>query len=189
MNLMEMKLLKLQSKLSKNDIYLPAEDTYFLEDYIKNEKGDSALDIGTGSGYLTKSLSRSFRFVVATEVNFDAIRNQSNKPENLVCCNGADALTNQFDLIICNMPYLSSEEILDISTDGGPEGVVIPLKIIKSAKNCLKPGGKFLFLTSSLSNHQKLVENTKKEGFNVKIIAKKKLFFEELILVEIRKSV
>jgi len=45
MNLMEMKLLKLQSKLLKNDVYLPAEDTYFLEDYIKNEKGDSAEDI------------------------------------------------------------------------------------------------------------------------------------------------
>jgi len=184
-----MKLLKLQSKLSKNDIYLPAENTYFLDDYIKNEKGDSALDIGTGSGYLAKSLSRSFRFVVATDVNIDAIRNPSNKHKNLLCCNGADALTNQFDLIICNMPYLPSEEILDISTDGGPEGVVIPLKIIKSAKNRLKPGGKFLFVTSSLSNYQKLVENTEKEGFDVKIIAKKKLFFEELILVEMKKSV
>ena len=67
--------------------------------------------------------------------------------------------------------------------------VIIPLKIIKSAKNRLKPGGKFLFVTSSLSNYQKLVENTEKEGFDVKIIAKKKLFFEELILVEMRKSV
>ena len=82
------------------------------------------------------------------------------------------------------MPYLASEEISDVAIDGGPEGVEIPMKIIKSAKNCLKSGGKFLFVTSSLSNYQKLVDLTKKEGFNVEIKAKKKLFFEELILVQ-----
>ena len=173
----------MQNKLS-NDTYLPAEDTYFLEDHIKNEKGESALDIGSGSGYLTKSLSKSFRFVVGTDVNLTALKNQSNKPENLVCCNGADALQNKFDLIICNMPYLASEEISDVATDGGPEGLVIPMRIIKSAKHCLKQRGKFLFISSSLSNYEKLAELTRKEGFDVLIKAKKKLFFEELILIE-----
>ncbi len=90
----------------------------------------------------------------------------------------------KFDLIICNMPYLASEEIFDVATDGGPEGVGIPIKIIKSVKNCLKLGGKFLFVSSSLSNYQKLVDLTKKEGLDVEIKAKKKLFFEELILLE-----
>lgn len=173
----------MQNKLS-NDTYQPAEDTYFLEDHIKNEKGESALDIGSGSGYLTKSLSKSFKFVVGTDVNFEALKNQSNKPENLVCCNGADALQNKFDLIICNMPYLASEEISDVATDGGKEGVMIPMRIIKSAKNCIKQGGKFLFVSSSLSNYEKLAEQTRKEGFEVKIKAKKKLFFEELIIIQ-----
>lgn len=173
----------MQNKLT-NDIYRPAEDTYFLEDYIKAEKGESALDIGSGSGYLTKSLAKSFRFVVGTDVNFGALKSQSNKHQNLVCCNSADALQKKFDFIICNMPYLATEEISDIATDGGPEGIVIPMKIIKSAKLCLKSGGKFLFVSSSLSNFQKLAELTRKEGFEVKIKAKKKLFFEELILIE-----
>lgn len=177
----------MQNKLA-NDTYQPAEDTYFLEDHIKNEKGESALDIGSGSGYLTKSLAKSFRFVVGTDVNFKALKNQSKKPENLVCCNGADALQKKFDLIICNMPYLASEEISDIATDGGPEGIVIPMEIIKSAKNCLKPRGKFLFVSSSLSNYQKLAEMTRNEGFEVGIKARKKLFFEELILIEATKS-
>ncbi len=183
-----MRLSKLQSKLSKNETYSPAEDTYFLEDHIKNEKGDTALDIGSGSGYLTKVLSRSFHFVVGTDINFEALQNQSNKTKNLVCCNAADVLSKQFDLIICNMPYLASDEILDIATDGGSEGLEVPMKIIKSAKNCLKRGGKFLFVTSSLSNYEKLVESTQDEGFDAEILARKKLFFEELILVEARKS-
>jgi len=178
----------LQSKLSKSETYQPAEDTYFLHDHIKNEKGDAALDIGSGSGFLTRALLKSFNFVVGTDLNFDALKNQSVKPENLVCCNAADVLSRQFDLIICNMPYLATDEISDLATDGGPEGLVAPMKIIKSAKNCLKPGGKFLFVTSSLSNFQRLVEKTQDEGLDVEILAKKKLFFEELILIKAVKS-
>ena len=173
------------NKLS-SDTYVPAEDTFFLEDHIKNEKGESALDIGTGSGHLIKSLSKSFSFVVGTDINFDALKNQSTKLVNLVCCNGADALHKKFDLIICNMPYLTSDKIVDVTTDGGTEGVVIPMKIIKSAKHCLKNEGKFLFVSSSLSNFHKLIDSTRKEGFDVKIIVTKKMFFEELILIEAR---
>ena len=156
---------------------------------MKNERGNCALDIGSGSGYLTRVLSKSFSIVVGTDVNFDALKTQLNKTTNLVCCNASDALLMKFDLIVCNMPYLTSDEILDIATDGGPEGVVIPMKIIISAKNCLKPGGKFLFVTSSLSNYKKTVEKTKKLGLEVEILDKKKLFFEELILVQAKNSI
>jgi len=144
----------LQNKLS-NDVYLPAEDTYFLEDHIKNEKGDAALDIGSSSGYLTKSLSKSFRFVVGTDVNFEALNNQSNKPENLVCCNGADALQNKFDLIICNMPYLASEECLSRF----PESI------------------SFLILKYSSESKEGTVSISRKRfGNNTKVSLDKKLF-------------
>ena len=76
---------------------------------------------------------------------------------------------------------------MDIATDGGAEGLEIPLKIIKSAIPCLKATGKFLFITSSLSNYQELINATKKEGLTVKVLAKKKLFFEELIIIEAKK--
>jgi len=82
------------------------------------------------------------------------------------------------------MPYLNTDEILDIRTDGGRDGLEIPMKIIDSAKSRIKPGGKFLYITSSLSNFKKLISYTELDGFNVSILAKKKLFFEELILVE-----
>jgi len=73
---------------------------------------------------------------------------------------------------------------LDIRTDGGRDGLEIPMKIIDSAKSRIKPGGKFLYVTSSLSNFKKLISYTELDGFNVSILAKKKLFFEELILVK-----
>ena len=89
-------------------------------------------------------------------------------------------------MIICNLPYLATNEIIDIATDGGIEGVEIPSKIIKSALSCLNESGKFIFVTSSLSNYKKLIHNINLEGFSAKILARKKLFFEELILVEVK---
>jgi len=147
-----------------------------------------ALDVGSGSGYLTKLLSEKFSFVVGTDINFDVLKNQTYKTQNIVCCNGGDAIMSKFDLIVCNLPYLATDEILDIATDGGLEGFEIPKKIFDSVINNIQKGGKFIFVTSTLSNYQRLIDYTKKLGLNSKIIAKKKLFFEELILVESQKT-
>ncbi len=174
----------MQKKFSNNEPYTPAEDTYFLEDNLVNEKGKNALDIGTGSGYLTRTLSQNFSQVIATDIDFNSLINQNNKIKNCICCDAADALNCKFDLIVCNMPYLQSDEISDRRVDGGKEGVEVPLKIIKSAVKCLNDSGKMLFVTSSLSNYEKLMDESKKLGLELKIVAKKKLFFEELIIVE-----
>ncbi len=170
--------------MSEAESYTPSEDTFFLADYIKNEKGESALDIGTGSGYLAALLEKSFSFVVGTDLVFNVLKKQEYFTANNVCCNGADAINQQFDLVICNMPYLNTDEVSDVRTDGGKYGLEIPIKIIDSAKSQIKPGGKFIYVTSSLSDFKKLISYTELEGFNVNILAKKKLFFEELILVQ-----
>ncbi len=155
-----------------------------MVDNIENEKGDFALDIGSGSGYLTKLLSENFSFVVGTDINYEVLKHQTYKTKNLICCNGSDALKIKFDLIVCNLPYLATDEILDIATDGGNEGFEIPKQIIDSACNNIKKNGKFIFVTSSLSNYQKLIDYASKLGLKTRIMTKKKLFFEELILVE-----
>ena len=177
----------MQKKFSNNEPYAPAEDTYFLEDNLVNEKGKNALDLGTGSGYLTRTLSQNFSQVIATDIDFNSLINQNKKIKNRICCDAADALNCKFDLIVCNMPYLQSDEISDRRVDGGKEGVEVPLKIIKSAVRCINDSGKMLFVTSSLDNYEKLMDESKKLGLDLRIIARKKLFFEELLLVEARK--
>jgi release factor glutamine methyltransferase len=174
----------LQKKFVTNDEYKPAEDTFFLADYVEQEKGYSALDVGSGSGFLTQLLCKNFSFVVGTDINFPVLKNQTYKTNNVICCNGADAINYEFDLIICNLPYLATEEIIDVATDGGKEGFQIPKKIFDSVFDKIKPRGKFLFVTSSLSNYQKLIDYTHKSGLKSQIVSRKKLFFEELILVE-----
>jgi release factor glutamine methyltransferase len=170
------------------EAYAPAEDTFFLAEHIGRESGEFALEIGTGSGYLAKLLQQNFNLVVATDVDYVALKGQHDKIKNNVCCDGASALGQKFDLVVCNLPYLPSEKIIDKTIDGGPEGLVVPLSIIRSAISCIKQGGKIILLTSSLANYQRLMEKTQSMGFSVRIIAKKRLFFEELIIFEAIRS-
>ncbi len=174
----------MQNKSIKTEYYSPAEDTLFFANHIQNEKGKYALDIGTGSGYLANVLLANFEVVIATDIDLEATKKAHHLIENCICCNSADPFTIKFDLVICNLPYLPSEEISDPTVDGLDEGLLVPLQIINSAKNVIKKGGKILYLTSSLANYKKLLEETEYLGFYTKIIATKKLFFEELILVE-----
>ncbi len=174
----------MQSKYLKNDEYPPSEDTFFIVDNIKNEHGNFALDVGSGSGYLTKLLSENFSFVVGTDINFDVLAHQTYKTDNLVCCSGSDAFKKKFDFIVCNLPYLATDGILDIATDGGVEGFEVPKKIFDSVIKNMAKNAKFIFVTSSLSNYQKLIDYAQELGLKTQIIAKQKLFFEELILVE-----
>ena len=174
--------MKLQ-KNSINEEYSPAEDTYFIADNIASECGSSALDVGSGSGFLTQLLEKKFELVVGTDINFNVLRNQTFHSKNIICCNGGDALKIKFDFIVCNLPYLATDSILDISTDGGKEGFEIPKQIFDSVFPLIKEGGKFVFVTSSLSNYGKLLDYAQNYGLASKIIAKKKLFFEELILI------
>ena len=175
-------------KESQNSYYIPAEDSFFLADYIENKKGASALDIGTGSGILANILSTNFSLVVATDVNISALVKAHDTLDNCICCNAADALHTSFDLIVCNLPYLPSDELLDPAVDGLSDGTVIPSMIIKSASSRIEKNGKMIFLTSSLAKYETLVELSESLGFYVTIAAKKKLFYEELIIIECTKK-
>ena len=174
--------------MSKSDEYLPAEDTFLIAENIQNERGQAALDVGSGSGYLTKLLAANFSLAVGTDIDYGVLKDQTYKTGNLVCCHGSDALGPGFDLVVCNLPYLATDEILDVATDGGRDGLEVPKKILDSVCRNIKSTGKFIFVTSSLSDFQGLIGYAQGLGLDCRIVAKKRLFFEELILVEAKKS-
>lgn len=175
-------------KESHNNYYIPAEDSIFFADYLKDKKGGSALDIGTGSGILANVLLKNFSLVVATDVNILALVKAHETLDNCICCNAADALHARFDLVVCNLPYLPSDELLDPAVDGLHDGTIIPSVIIKSASSRIEKNGKMVFLTSSLAKYETLVQLAESLGFHVTIVAKKKLFYEELIIIECTKN-
>ncbi len=163
--------------------YTPSEDTYLLCDYIEELSGESALEIGGGSGYVSKVLERNFKRVVCTEISFHILCNQTYPVTNPVCCNAADAIHGQFDAILSNPPYLDTEVIRFPDTDGGPGGIAIPGMFMCSAAPLLKPGGQLAMITSSLSRYDQLLNLARSLGLHAEIAMKKKLFFEELYVL------
>lgn len=167
--------------------YAPAEDTFLLDDHVRGRSGRRALDIGSGSGYITRSLEGSFGTVVGTDVSHAVLRGQTYAGANRVCCDGADALSGQFDLVVCNPPYLATDRIDDVSTDGGPGGTLVPLRILRSAAPRIAPGGSLLIVSSSLSRYDELIAEAERLGLAASVLARRRLFFEELVVVEARR--
>lgn len=172
--------------------YLPSDDTYLMLDSLVGYRGNSALEIGVGSGIILKELCKSFPVVVGTDIDLDALLccNRLNRIEaDLICCDGAKALApfQKYDLIVSNPPYLPTEDddIYDKTIYGGMAGSDVALEFIISAINLLSQHGAILVLLSSLSNIPQVYNVIASLGLCRRTISTKKLFFESLSVEEI----
>ena len=194
-------------KVSK-EVYSPAEDSFLLEGCVLKEKltGKKCLDLGCGSGIQSVALLRAgAKIVVAVDINENALKvtqkNAANflkkqnksktKTQNIghfqeFCAlksNLFSDILGSFDFIAFNPPYVPSEEVKWVDLDGGEKGRVVIDKFLKNVRPHLKEGGVLLLLVSSLNNPKEIIEVLEKDNFSVKIVGKKKLFFEELIVL------
>ena len=181
-------------------IYEPAEDSYLLEnvikDYLKDKnKNLKILDMGAGSGIQAQTCKNlGFNNILCADISREAIESLENKKFNAV---KSDLFSNinkksKFDLIIFNPPYLpeDKDEPKDsrLVTTAGKKGYEIIVKFLKQAKIYLKKEGIILLLVSSLSKPEVIEKQAKTLDYNLKQVANQKLFFEELFVCEIRKK-
>lgn len=173
--------------------YQPSDDTYLMLDSLTRYRGKSALEIGIGSGVVLRELSKRFSVVVGTDNDYAALTfcNQSNDMKaDLVCCDGAKALSSsqKYDLIVSNPPYLpfDDNDIFDRTIYGGITGSEKAIEFLKSAICLLSQHGAILILLSSLSNMPKFYGEVALLGLSRRTISRKKLFFESLLVEEIR---
>lgn len=178
---------------STEHIYYPEDDTFLLFNVIRRYSLDKVLEIGTGSGLLALELAKINRFVVGVDINFNALnelrisesKKNINSKLNIICCDSSSPFRDDvFDLVVFNPPYLPSEKIDDNTIYGGPSGVEISKIWFKDASRILKNNGKIVFLTSSISDVKGLFNYSRKLGFKIKVLKRKKLFFEELLVAE-----
>ena len=92
------------------------------------------------------------------------------------------SLNGKFDIILFNAPYLPRDKNepkdSQLETTGGKRGDEISIKFLKQAVKHLNKDGKIFLLISSLTPLNKI------DRFHPKIVARKKLFFEELLILE-----
>jgi len=170
-------------------LYLPSEDSIFLSNTVNQYHGQLALEIGTSSGIILKELSKNFRIVIGTDIDFDSLKYSQSvlKNNRLICCDAASAIHNiKFDLIVTNPPYLpNNPNHVDRTVDGGPTGIEVSIHILASVLDKLSEKGKILIVVSSISEKKKLDNFISKKKLVMKQIAQKNLFYESLEILEI----
>lgn len=172
-------------------IYEPAEDSFFmmshLLDYLDGleNKDIFYLDMGTGSGILAEEARESgVKRIICADKNLDSVKFTAKKGFVSVETDLFSNISESFDLITFNAPYLpEDEEDLEdeeskLTTTGGKRGDEIPIIFIEEALGHLNKGGKIFLLVSSLTPLKGIRELGGKE------VARKNLFFEELIIFE-----
>ena len=178
-----------------NKIYEPKEDSFLLANKIQNMKSVKTLEVGIGSGLVTNELIKISKIVIGTDISYDVLLEYKKSPNNinsidLVCCINCDVFRhNVFDLIVFNPPYLSSHDIVDLAVDGGIDGIQITVEILETIYPILKINGEILFVSSSFSNYVKIINLLEKQGFQVKIVDKYHVFFEDIILIHAKNNV
>ena len=180
-------------------IYYPREDSLLIAEAIEEMelKGKNALEIGCGSGFLSILMAKSGAAVMAADINAEAIETAKKNAENNGFFNLHFAVSDLFekmdgcfDIIIFNPPYLPKEEgeAHDLTYSGGPTGREIIEKFIAAAGKYIKENGKILFLISSLTGEKEVLNIFEKNGFLVAAIKRKKIPWEELIVMEARQK-
>lgn len=173
--------------------YKTAEDTLLLADVIEAQRARIALEIGVGSGFVTEQLARNIPRPVGTDISAEAIRETRDRlkqsrlfhqTELLRAVGAACFRPRSFDLVAFNPPYLPSRRTMNEAVDGGQGGIQRALEILRQVKEVLKPSGTVLLVISSLSDYPKLLGAMEQLGYEIKRIRSKKLFFEELHLIE-----
>jgi release factor glutamine methyltransferase len=178
-----------------NGVYEPDEDSFLMAEAIEVESGDFVLDVGCGSGLLGLVAAKTAERVLSVDINPAALEctlenGRLNGASNLEI-RRSDLFSNiseSFDIIIFNPPYLPTEvdEPIDGSSlawDGGPSGREVIDRFLPDAPEHVNDGGKIYLLGSSLSDYEKTISVLKDFGFQISIVASKKLDFEELVVI------
>ena len=177
----------------RHDVYRPAEDSFLLAENLLVEEGDTVLDIGTGTGILALAAAEKADRVVGTDINPITVElARENARVNGIGnvdffrCDLFPPGNERFDLIVFNPPYLPVNEpgLLEKAWSGGEGGIEIIERFLDSVSDYLKGGGIFELLVSSLCDLERIDEVMKKNQIEYEIIAKRKLFFEELSVVK-----
>jgi len=176
-------------------VYEPQEDSEMLLDYIPDYAYGHVLDMGTGSGLLAFEAAKHANYVLAVDIDSEAVANVKEEVIKRKLKNVAVRESNlfsnissdkKFNLIIFNPPYLPKEEgdSYDKALYGGLQGwEIIDAFLIEAFKH-LESEGVILMLFSSHTNEDR-VKILMSINYDFEKIAEKSYFFERLFIYKL----
>lgn len=173
-------------------VYSPSDDTFLMLDVLAGFRleGREVLDVGTGSGALGLYCAMRGAQVTATDIDQKALGHALKAAQDLrvnlriIHSDLFSNVTGRFDLVVFNPPYLRSIGTEDPAVDGGESGQAVAERLLNSLASHLKEGGQSLIILSSASDTEFLA--TRYPDFEFSIVASKRLFFEELRVLQLR---
>lgn len=198
--MVEIKYKNTRVKLGDSDlVYEPAEDSFLLADAAleEAEPGMRILEIGAGSGFVSAVLRTNIKGIraFATEINPHAARCAKANGVEVIRTDLFKGIKSgnkeaSFDIILFNPPYLPTSEDekvpgwLNYAFDGGTSGRETLDRFLDDVRDYLKPRGKILILISSITGLEAVEEKMIKMGFEVDVVRRKKISFEELMVLK-----
>ena len=178
-------------------VYIPSDDTFLLAENLEIKEGQSVLEIGTGSGLVSMYASLLTEDITATDINFNALelaeKNFKLNNINSIKLEFGDMFEpvkdKKFDVILFNTPYLptDSDDIIDddlnYAFDGGLNGRKVIDRFINEVSNHLNDKGIVQIIQSSLSDNDRTLDMSDRNGFVAEIAESEKFFFEEIVLI------
>lgn len=181
------------------EVYPPAEDSFLLLAAAQAEArpADSVIEIGCGSGFVSRGLAGCVRRLVATDINPHAVRaaksvisGEASEVE-FVRADLFLGIRGRFDLVLFNAPYLPTGQQdrtgrwIDRALDGGASGRETVERFLRGLAERLLPGGRALLLISSLTGLPDVMEAAACAGLAVQVVASERCFFEQLHILRL----
>lgn len=174
-------------------VYEPREDSFLLADNLDIKKTDKVLDVGTGTGIQALIAAKKAKEVTAVDFNKFAVKcakenAKLNKLKNITVfgSNLFSRVKGKYDLITFNPPYLPTKSE-DLAWDGGQDGREVINRFLNQFEKHLSKNGRVLMIGASLSDYKKTISILRKKEFRVSIKDKKKLPWEEIVVISANK--
>lgn len=173
-------------------VYQPEADTYLLLKAARTEvkPGDRVLEVGTGSGLISRELA-NLADVVATDINPHAALCAGRAGIEVIRTDLVRGFRCAFDLILFNPPYLPTgpeermNDWLEYALDGGESGRLVIERFALMVDDVLAPEGRILLLISSLTGLYKVQELFSERGYVAGIVLQQAVEDEVLFVLKI----
>jgi len=174
-------------------VYYPREDSLLIAKVLENTdvKGKTVLEIGCGSGFLSVLLAKKGASVTAVDISEEAVETTKTNAETngtkitILKSDLFSSVGGKFGLIVFNPPYLPVEDgETDFTYAGGLSGRETIERFVSDAKDHLLPNGTVLIVISSLTGEKETTNLFEKEGMKSRVVAREKIPWEELIVLE-----
>lgn len=185
----------LVARIESSVTYQPREDSFLMLEAVAelNLRGSKVLDVGTGSGILAAYCARRGAEVTASDIDGAAIQRLRCVADRLgvriklIACDLFSKISDQFDIIMFNPPYLPSGVMHDRTVDGGKQGTSVINRFLNHVGRHLFQDGFAVLLVSSLNHPERL--GGRYPHLSFKTLRQRSFFFERLYVLEVTRSI